>query len=32
MIGVGLIGDSWPARFQAELAVRLQSLLDNPDS
>jgi hypothetical protein len=32
MINVGLIGDSWPARFPQELAARLQSLLDNPDS
>lgn len=32
MIGVGLIDDSWPGRFPAELASRLQSLLDNPDS
>lgn len=31
MIGVGLIDDTWPARFPVELAVRLQSLLDNPD-
>jgi hypothetical protein len=32
MIGVGLIDDTWPSRFPAELASRLQSLLDNPDS
>jgi hypothetical protein len=32
MIGVGLIDDSWPKRFPTELASRLQSLLDNPDS
>jgi hypothetical protein len=32
MIGVGLIDGSWPKRFSAELASRLQSLLDNPDS
>ncbi len=32
MIGVGLIDASWPARFPTELAVRLQNLLDNPDS
>lgn len=31
MIGVGLIDESWPTRFPAELAARLQSLLDNPD-
>jgi hypothetical protein len=32
MINVGLIDNSWPARFPADLAARLQSLLDNPDS
>lgn len=32
MINVGLIDACWPARFQAELGTRLQSLLDNPDS
>ena len=32
MIDVGLIDASWPARFPAELAARLQALLDNPDS
>ena len=32
MINVGLIDASWPCRFPAELASRLQSLLDNPDS
>lgn len=31
MIGVGLIDEAWPARFPAELAGRLQLLLDNPD-
>jgi hypothetical protein len=31
MIGVGLIDATWPSRFSAELAARLQSLLDNPD-
>ena len=31
MIGVGLIDETWPARFPAELAARLQTLLDNPD-
>ena len=31
MIGVGLIDASWPALFPAELAARLQALLDNPD-
>lgn len=30
-LDVGLIDDSWPARFDAELAARLQSLLDDPD-
>jgi hypothetical protein len=32
MIGVGLIDNSWPARYPAELAERLQTLLDNPES
>jgi hypothetical protein len=32
MISVGLIDNSWPSRFPAELAARLQLLLDNPDS
>ncbi len=32
MISVGLIDDSWPTRFAGELAERLQTLLDNPDS
>jgi hypothetical protein len=32
MINVGLIDNSWPKRFSSELAARLQSLLDNPDS
>jgi hypothetical protein len=32
LIGVGLIDASWPARFPAELAARLQELLDNPDA
>jgi Uncharacterised nucleotidyltransferase len=32
MIGVGLIDNTWPARFGSELADRLQTLLDNPDS
>jgi Uncharacterised nucleotidyltransferase len=32
MINIGLIDDSWPARFPDELADRLQSLLDNPES
>ena len=31
MIGIGLIDASWPARFPAELAGRLQHLLDTPD-
>lgn len=31
MIGIGLIDASWPARFPAELAERLQHLLDTPD-
>jgi len=32
MIDVGLIDASWPTRFPAELADRLQTLLDNPES
>jgi hypothetical protein len=31
MIGVGLIDATWPARFPAELAARLQVLLDDPN-
>jgi len=31
MIDVGLIDQSWPARLPAELALRLQALLDNPE-
>ena len=31
MIGVGLIDQSWPARFPSELAARLQELFDNPE-
>jgi hypothetical protein len=31
MIGVGLIDETWPARFPAELVARLQVLLDNPE-
>ncbi|MGD9853913.1 MAG: hypothetical protein AB7U20_03090 [Planctomycetaceae bacterium] len=31
MIDVGLIDETWPARFQPELAARLQELLDNPE-
>ena len=31
LIGVGQIDATWPARFPPELAVRLQTLLDNPD-
>jgi hypothetical protein len=30
MIGVGLIDATWPARFPAELAARLQQILDTP--
>ena len=32
MIGVGLIDETWPSRFSPELAARLQTLLDNPES
>lgn len=31
LIGVGLIDDSWPARFKEPLRSRLQALLDDPD-
>lgn len=31
LIDVGLIDGSWPARFPAPLAERLQTLLDNPE-
>jgi hypothetical protein len=31
MIGVGLVDQSWLPRLPAELAKRLQELLDNPD-
>jgi hypothetical protein len=31
MIGVGLLGASWPARFPAPLGDRLQRLLDDPN-
>lgn len=31
MIDVGLVDVTWPAKFQPELAARLQHLLDTPD-
>ena len=31
LIGVGLIDDTWPARFHPPLGERLQQLLDNPN-
>jgi len=31
MISVGLIDETWPSRFQDELAQRLQKLLDDPN-
>jgi len=31
MIGVGLIDETWPAKYPAILAERLQAVLDNPD-
>lgn len=31
MIGVGLIDDRWPSRFESPLDERLQTLLDDPD-
>lgn len=32
LIDVGLIDQTWPARFPAECKTRLQELLENPDS
>lgn len=32
MLGVGLLDATWPARFQPELAQRLQTLIDNPEN
>ncbi len=31
LIGVGLVDTSWPSRFPADLAGRLQMILDDPD-
>ena len=31
MIAVGLVDATWPARYPAALAARLQHLLDTPD-
>ncbi len=31
LIEIGLVDQSWPARFPQELATRLQELLDNPE-
>jgi hypothetical protein len=31
LIDVGLVNASWVPRLSAELGVRLQSLLDNPE-
>lgn len=31
LVGVGLIDANWPARYQPELAARLQQILDNPN-
>ena len=31
LIGVGLIDETWPARFRPELAERLQGILDDPE-
>ena len=31
MIQIGLINQSWPSRFETELATRLQTLLDDPN-
>jgi hypothetical protein len=32
LIDVGLVDQTWPARFPGQLAERLQELLDNPNS
>jgi hypothetical protein len=32
LIGVGLVDQTWPGRLPAELAARLQQLLDNPNA
>jgi hypothetical protein len=31
LLSVGLIDETWPARFPGELAVRLQAILENPN-
>ena len=31
MLGIALIDATWPARYPAELATRLQHLIDTPD-
>jgi hypothetical protein len=31
LIDVGLVDATWPAKFQSELAARLQAILDTPD-
>jgi hypothetical protein len=31
MLDVGLVDATWPSRFPAELAERLQELLDTPE-
>jgi len=31
LASVGLIDETWPARFIPELGARLQAILDNPD-
>ena len=31
MLGIELIDATWPARYPAELAARLQHLIDTPD-
>lgn len=31
LVGVGLVDESWPARFPARLAERLQAILDDPE-
>jgi hypothetical protein len=31
LLSVGLIDESWPARFPTEIATRLQVILDDPE-
>jgi hypothetical protein len=31
MVQVGLIDETWPSRFEGELAERLKRILENPE-